>query len=91
MKKRYYILKAGNFKQEKKSGSKDKWAGGRWARLLSAGGAKKSFTENRGEIIVYVADGQKILYQKGWGKNVDKQQEWKANFKKDKGRFFKFK
>ena len=91
MEKRHYVLKAGNFKQVRKSGSKDKWTDGRWARLLSAGGAKKSFTENRGEIIVYVADGQKILYQKGWGTNVDKQQEWTANFKKDEGRFFKFK
>jgi len=91
MEKRYYVLKAGNFKQEKKSGLKDKWTDGRWARLLSAGGAKKSFTENRGEIIVHVQDGTKILYQKGWGSKVDKEQVWIADFKKDKGRFFKFK
>jgi hypothetical protein len=88
MEQRLYILQAGNFKQIK--GTKvDKWADDRWATLTKEDKTHKSFVENQGELCVKLSIGESILYRKGWGTTIDKEEKFTAT--ENGPRFFKFK
>lgn len=89
MEKRIYVMKAGNFKQQ--AGERlDKWADGRWAKLVGSTGIEKTFDINKGEMAVTLSNGESITYVKGWDNIIDKKQTFTANFGSDLGRFVQF-
>ncbi len=90
MQKRIYVVRAGNFKQVTKKGRADKWASGRWAKMVGSTGIEKAFEENFGEMTVTLADGESVTYVKGWDTKEDIKQVFTANFKTDTGRFVQF-
>ncbi len=67
---RYFILQAGNFKQER-AGREDKWRDSRGAVLILPNGENISFKENEGEIAIRLKDGDEVKYQKLFRGQID--------------------